>query len=83
MNDNNITNAILETAFDLYKAGCMHSSELSSFITEIYGEGMKQLKDLPKEEYETLKEMGFLFEFFPGATGSWEEDCNNKEEENE
>ena len=40
---------------------------------------MKRLKDLTKDEYETLKAMGFLWEFYLEATGDWEVDCNKKD----
>lgn len=40
---------------------------------------MRKVYDLTKEEYSTLLEMGFLFEFFPESTGSFENDVlNNK-----
>jgi hypothetical protein len=35
----------------------------------------KLLQDLSHHEYETLKRMGFLWEFYPQATGDWMRDC--------
>ena len=34
----------------------------------------KELKDVSREEYKKLDKMGFLYEFFPEATGSYEVD---------
>lgn len=38
---------------------------------------MRKLTDLSEKEYTTLKKMGFLYEFFPEATGDWKADCNS------
>lgn len=35
----------------------------------------KELTDLTEREFRTLKKMGFLWEFFPEATGNYKEDC--------
>ena len=35
----------------------------------------KKLTDLTEQEFETLKKSGFLWEFFPEATGNYKEDC--------
>ena len=35
----------------------------------------KSLTDLTEHEFRTLKKMGFLWEFFPEATGVYKEDC--------
>jgi hypothetical protein len=35
----------------------------------------KKLTDLTEHEFNTLKEMGYLWEFFPEATGNYKEDC--------
>ena len=35
---------------------------------------MKELKDLTLQEYEGLKKSGFLWEFYPEATGDVDED---------
>lgn len=35
----------------------------------------KTLKDLSQAEYHTLDKMGFLYELFPEASGSYKNDC--------
>jgi hypothetical protein len=35
----------------------------------------KNLKELSREDYESLKKTGFFWELFPQATGNYEEDC--------
>ena len=35
----------------------------------------KKLSDLTEHEFNTLKEMGYLWEFFPEATGDYKRDC--------
>ena len=37
---------------------------------------MKELKDLTLQEYEGLKKTGFLWEFYPEATGDVDEDLD-------
>lgn len=34
----------------------------------------RPLKDLSRREYETLKRMGFLWEFYPEASGDYDAD---------
>ena len=36
---------------------------------------MKELKELSRTEYKQLEEMGYLYEFYPAATGYWWEDA--------
>ncbi len=42
---------------------------------------MKRLKDLTLHEHSSLKSIGFLYEFYPEATGNWETDCGPKTNE--
>lgn len=35
----------------------------------------KKLTDLTEQEFKALKKMGFLWEFFPEATGDYKRDC--------
>ena len=35
----------------------------------------KELTELSEDEFNTLKEMGYLWEFFPEATRNYKEDC--------
>jgi hypothetical protein len=44
-----------------------------------YSFQQKKLETLTQDEYEALRSMGFLYQFFPLASGNWEIDTNQKE----
>jgi len=39
---------------------------------------VSRLEDLSKKEYEALKASGFMWEFYPEATGDWYNDTHTR-----
>jgi hypothetical protein len=63
-NGGEVTNSLKETAKLLNKSK-------STFANRA-----KALENLDQNEYHTLKKTGFLWVFYPEASGNWDEDCN-------
>ena len=53
------------------KLGEMHSEMGNVYPVK----GKPMLKTMSRDDYETLLDMGFLYEFYPEATGNYDKDC--------